>query len=107
MVNRFYPCLTTRLQFGCAAVVGIVAGVGLGAISNVVIAALDLNLPDGQIVVYKKKKEPSMHEMKRLDDYSSQDSDWQWLDQSLESDSRRRKRKGLLASTILEEESDS
>jgi hypothetical protein len=84
-----------------------VTGVGLKTMSMVVFEVLDLNRPDGQIIVYKRKKEPSMREMKHLGDNSSQESDWQWLDQSLESDSRMRKRKGLLASTILEEESDS
>lgn len=45
--------------------------------------------------------------VKRLDEvYSSQDSDWQWLDKA--PDSRRRTRTpGLLGQIILEEDDDS
>jgi hypothetical protein len=87
--------------------VGIIAGLGLQTVSSAVISILDLDRPDGQIIVYKKKKQLPVTEMKRLDDYSSQESDWQWLDRTPGPGGRRRKGKGLLASTILEEESDS
>ena len=46
----------------------------------------------------------------RLEDvvYSSQESDWQWLDKAPDSSSRRRSRTpGLLGQTILEEDDDS
>jgi hypothetical protein len=43
--------------------------------------------------------------VKRLDEvYSSQESDWQWLDRT--PDSRRRRTPGLLGQTILEEDDD-
>lgn len=47
--------------------------------------------------------------VKRLDEaYSSQDSDWQWLEKAAgPNDSRRRRTPGLLAQTILEEDDDS
>lgn len=45
--------------------------------------------------------------IKRLDEhYSSQESDWQWLEKTPPGPGRRRKQ-GLLAQTILEEDDDS
>jgi hypothetical protein len=44
--------------------------------------------------------------IKRLDEpYSSQESDWQWLDKT--PGPGRRRKQGLLAQTILEEDDDS
>lgn len=47
--------------------------------------------------------------IKRFDEpYSSQESDWQWLEKTPgPGDSRRRRKPGLLAQTILEEDDDS
>lgn len=46
--------------------------------------------------------------VKQLDEvYSSQDSDWQWLDKAPPDSRRRSRTPGLLAQTILEEDDDS
>jgi hypothetical protein len=46
--------------------------------------------------------------IKRFDEpYSSQESDWQWLETPGPGDGRRRRKPGLLAQTILEEDDDS
>jgi hypothetical protein len=57
-------------------------------------------------VIYESSTGPATPVRGRLDDvYSSQESDWQWLDKAPDSRGRR-KTPGLLGQTILEEDDD-
>lgn len=60
---------------------------------------------DGQEQIRYETSTGTATPVKRLDEtYSSQESDWQWLDKT--PDSRRRRTPGLLGQTILEEDDD-
>jgi hypothetical protein len=103
------------MQFGSAAFVGILAGAVLLFTSNILTSVVGMQRDDkDDDGDDDDRRGPSRYEpsigsvtpVKRLDEmYSSQDSDWQWLDKA--SDSRRRRTPGLLGQTILEEDDDS
>lgn len=98
-------------QFGSAAFVGILAGVALLLTSTVLtsVTGMQQDETDDKEGLVEQEHEGSTGTatpVKRLDEaYSLQESDWQWLDKA--PDSRRRRTRGLLGQTILEEDDDS
>ncbi len=101
--------MASVFQFGSAAFVGILAGVALLLTSNVLTSVTGIQhdeSDDKQELIEYEGSTGTATPVKRLDDvYSSQESDWQWLDKA--PDSRRRRTPGLLGQTILEEDDDS
>ncbi|OIW29861.1 hypothetical protein CONLIGDRAFT_348144 [Coniochaeta ligniaria NRRL 30616] len=97
------------LFFGSAAFVGILAGVALLLTSNILTSVTGMQYDerdDKQELIEHEGSTGTATPVKRLDDvYSSQESEWQWLDKV--PDSRRRRTPGLLGQTILEEDDDS
>ena len=97
-------------QFGSAAFLGLVAGGILLLTSSVLTSATgmqdDEREDDRRESIAYDVSTGTTTPVKRLDDiYSSQESDWQWLDKT--PDARRRRTTGLLGQTILEEDDDS
>ncbi|RKU45945.1 hypothetical protein DL546_004337 [Coniochaeta pulveracea] len=105
--------------FGSAAFLGVMAGVGVLFTSTVIASVTGMR--NGETNSHERRQLSSKRDrstspdtgtptgIKRLDEpYSSQESDWQWLEKTPgPGDSRRRQKPGLLAQTILEEEDDS
>ncbi|KAB5575905.1 hypothetical protein GE09DRAFT_608939 [Coniochaeta sp. 2T2.1] len=109
VLPRFQPLY---IFFGSAAFLGLLAGGILLLTSSVLTSATGMQ--DDEREDDDRRRESITYEVstgtatpvKRLDDiYSSQESDWQWLDKT--PDARRRRTPGLLGQTILEEDDDS
>ncbi|KAB5563393.1 hypothetical protein GE09DRAFT_1219952 [Coniochaeta sp. 2T2.1] len=108
VLPRFQPLY---IFFGSAAFLGLLAGGILLLTSSVLTSATGMQDAERED---DDRRESITYEVstgtatpvKRLDDiYSSQESDWQWLDKT--PDARRRRTPGLLGQTILEEDDDS
>lgn len=97
-------------QFGSAAFVGLVAGLMLQLTSTTFVSLLGMQPGQDESLRYPTRRQlEARPSMKLLDDASSQDSDWQWLDKTAVHGpgmTRRRRAPGLTAQTILEEDDD-
>ncbi|EON96136.1 hypothetical protein UCRPA7_8355 [Phaeoacremonium minimum UCRPA7] len=95
------------IYFGSAAFVGIVAGLMLQLTSTTFVSLFSMDQGQDESMRYPRRLEARLS-MKLLDDASSQDSDWQWLDKAAHPNMKRKRRApGLTAQTILEEDDDS
>ncbi|KAM0558458.1 hypothetical protein ACHAPJ_004648 [Fusarium lateritium] len=92
------------LEFGAAAGVGILAGVGLAIFSSLITSYLGMQ-GDESSSRRSASKDGFLESSSRRDSQSSgTELDWQWLDSSSQ---RRRPAGGLLSQTIHEEDDDS
>ena len=86
---------------------GIVAGLMLQLTSTTFVSLFSMDQGQDESMRYPRRLE-ARPSMKLLDDASSQDSDWQWLDKAAHPNMKRKRRApGLTAQTILEEDDDS
>ncbi|CCT65559.1 uncharacterized protein FFB20_08909 [Fusarium fujikuroi] len=90
------------LEFGAAAGVGILAGIGLAIFSSIITSYLGMQSEDIDSGGSTSKGSFLETSSRRDSQSSGTELDWQWLDSS----SQRRRPGGLLSQTIHEEDDD-
>ncbi|KAJ9142748.1 hypothetical protein NKR23_g7041 [Pleurostoma richardsiae] len=104
LMNKMPNIEPFYIYFGSAAFVGIVAGMVLQLTSSTVVSVLGIDSSNQEAMGHVKSEADEKQQI--LDDQSSQESDWPWLEEQPHTPNFRRKRytEGLLSQTILEED---
>ncbi|KAK1770654.1 hypothetical protein QBC33DRAFT_528812 [Phialemonium atrogriseum] len=108
-VLRFLQALQPLyIFFGCAIVVGLLAGTVLQFTSRILVSVLGWDDDSGTIAKPASKVRVGVWKGKEEEDEEeSSPSDWAWPEMKPKLKTRRRKTPGLTGQTILEEDDDS